>query len=534
MLYACTLRIVFTGCVIGLSLSVQSCKEPLGEVKDPAPVGSETTSNPADLEIAFPGKRGIVKTGYLFGSPVTYEEIEGQAVFQGDMLLSEDMLSSESPNGRTSATGRNMLAYRWPNNTVYYRIDPALPNPARVTQAIAHWEEATNLKFVNNPNASHRIVFMPGAGCSSAVGMQAQEQSIILGPDCTKGTVIHEIGHAVGLFHEHSRTDRDNHLVIKWNNIKSDQAIRDQFKKWAEFGYNGFDHSNFDFGSVMLYGSYSSKAAIDPSKPVITTTSGNTYEAQREGLSQADINCINDMYPASPTFDPIAGKAREIVAGADGSIYKVGTVNAPGGYIISKWTGSSWQDIDPDQGGVHVAVMPNGQPWLCTAGGYIYRLVNNQWKQVPGQAVDLAINSIGSVFRLGTELAPGGHKIFKWNENTATWTAIGGNKGGNQIAAFSNNVIVIVDSQYQPFLYNGVEWLPLGKQVHDISISPDNKLFMLEKWEKNLYKWNGNSWTLQPGAGESLCATTLERIWLTDANNNISRRGYIYPIPYPL
>ena len=35
----------------------------------------------------------------------------------------------------------------------------------------------------------------------------------------SEGVVIHEMGHAAGLLHEHQRSDRDDHVTIKWGNI---------------------------------------------------------------------------------------------------------------------------------------------------------------------------------------------------------------------------------------------------------------------------------------------------------------------------
>jgi len=57
--------------------------------------------------------------------------------------------------------------------------------------------------------------------------------------------------HALGAFHEHNRSDREDHITIVWNNIP--ETWKDQFKKNAEDEAT-FWNVPYDLGSVMHYG----------------------------------------------------------------------------------------------------------------------------------------------------------------------------------------------------------------------------------------------------------------------------------------
>ncbi|XP_035534671.1 low choriolytic enzyme-like isoform X2 [Morone saxatilis] len=159
-----------------------------------------------------------------------------------------------------------------------------------ILQATKDFESKTCIRFIPRATRTEYISIEPRVGCSSLLGRIGDKQVVSLQRfGCVqKGIIQHELLHALGFYHEHTRSDRDQHVRINWANI-SEYYVSD-FQLMDTNNLN----TPYDYSSIMHYGrtafgknrSETITPIPDPSVPI----------GQTVGLSDIDIIKINRLY----------------------------------------------------------------------------------------------------------------------------------------------------------------------------------------------------------------------------------------------
>lgn len=86
------------------------------------------------------------------------------------------------------------------------------------------------VSFVERSNEANYILVMNDEDeNSSFVGMLGGVQALKIS-NWTRRLILHEIGHALGLSHEHQRSDRDDFVDVIWENIRSEKKVHSEFE----------------------------------------------------------------------------------------------------------------------------------------------------------------------------------------------------------------------------------------------------------------------------------------------------------------
>ena len=274
----------------------------LAACEGPAPVLSAPVDDAPEV-----ARTGIAR--YAVGDEVlslTWEEHEGRAIAEGDIDLGPAEDLRRTPKG----TVVNAIGETWPDGRLPYRFIGALAAPDTdaeralrdtVIAAMQIWEDEVGVDFVHDTNPLTPYVVqiegletMTGTG-SSPIGFGSSDHVVRFNlGDATMRTALHELGHTLGLFHEHTRPDRDDYIVYHEEcvEVTADSDPRHNFTKAST---SSFGHGPFDFDSVMLYSSGAFAVASPPGCFTLTRLNGSTFSGGQD-LSDGDIAAVRTLY----------------------------------------------------------------------------------------------------------------------------------------------------------------------------------------------------------------------------------------------
>uniref|UniRef100_A0A4W4HS80 Metalloendopeptidase n=1 Tax=Electrophorus electricus TaxID=8005 RepID=A0A4W4HS80_ELEEL len=206
-------------------------------------------------------------------------------LFEGDILFDEKQ-------GRNSITGDQ---YLWPRTIPYYLGDDLDINAKGVIlKAFEQYHLKTCIEYRPWSGEQNYISVFKGDGCFSSVGNQhVGKQTLSIGAGCDRiATIEHEFLHALGFWHEQSRSDRDDYVTIMW----------DRISEGKEHNFNKYDDTRssslnvpYDYGSMMHY---SKNSFRNGTQPTIITKIPAFIDVigQRMEFSDSDLLKLNRRY----------------------------------------------------------------------------------------------------------------------------------------------------------------------------------------------------------------------------------------------
>ena len=282
-----------------------------------------------------------------------FEVIDDQAVVEGDIVFGQ---AADGLSGGTNSVAPVVPDYihgeprRWESNLVPYIIDASVSasDRALIQQAITAWQRDTNVRFrpLSGARDWKRENYVKFSGqknqCSSnSLGIKEELSGKVNEDDninvvqvagCGQnwGRIAHEIGHVLGLGHEHSRGHRDDYITILWGNIDGPKQFCRVIWDQPALASTAYDYDSITHYAPTRAAKRSSgcqKAIYDGKEDCLAFLPNqekleqqrqklgtNIKPGQRDHLSAGDIARVNTLYPASsPAASPATPRSQKSI-----------------------------------------------------------------------------------------------------------------------------------------------------------------------------------------------------------------------------
>jgi len=264
----------------------------------------------------------------------------GRTVLEGDIVIDKPAANSGAQRPRPDSLTVAMSSSLWPQvagvATVYYvnanagamdsvdeaanaNIQTAVNTFNADFSGLIQWVQTTPTSGVNYVLIDLNAGDYSGE-CEAAEGYEAEKAQPMDGSaQCTVGTILHEMGHIIGLWHEQSRPDASNYITMNYNN-----AIKGSWGNFETITQNAQTLGLYDYASVMQYPPFSFSRN---GGPVIETIPAGMPLANVEGVpvpasvdySAGDKEAIERLYGTAPTQVTITSNPQGLQVVVDGS-----------------------------------------------------------------------------------------------------------------------------------------------------------------------------------------------------------------------
>nr|XP_019962868.1 PREDICTED: high choriolytic enzyme 1-like isoform X1 [Paralichthys olivaceus] len=234
-----------------------------------------------------------VKTNESHGLDITSRILEANkgidlVLVEGDVALSRkrNAMKCWSGNCKWTKSYKGLVEVPFTISDYFYDSERA-----SIRKAMETFHQKTCVRFVPHRGQSDHLSIESEMGCWSTIGKDGGRQVVSLSVNgcLDRGIIQHELLHALGFHHEHTRSDRDQYVRINWGNIPAVNV----------FDFHKMDTNNlntpYDYSSVMHYGR-TAFAETFGAETITPIPDSSVPIGQREDMSDIDILRINRFY----------------------------------------------------------------------------------------------------------------------------------------------------------------------------------------------------------------------------------------------